>query len=130
MSYHNNKKKYLEDSLKGAAERAKELRNSIELLESRNRELNRTIAMLSDRASARHDQLAVIQLALEWCNAFGVDSDKESRENCVGAYVAGYGIGAEDSRRLEWILKNYSLSCGITRSEIDDKMKELGELRA
>jgi len=129
MSHHNNKKKYLEDSLARASDRAKELRNKIDQLESEKRQLNRAIATLSDRAATRHDQLAVIQLALDWCRAFGLDADKSTKENLVSAYVAGYGLGAEDSRRLDWILKNYSLSCGITRHEIDDKMKELGALR-
>lgn len=32
----------------------------------------------------------------------------------------------KDKARLDWILNNYNLSCGITREEVDDKMSELG----
>ena len=33
----------------------------------------------------------------------------------------------KDKKRLDWILNNYTLSCGITREEVDEKMAELGK---
>mgnify|MGYP001555093163 CR=1 FL=1 len=33
----------------------------------------------------------------------------------------------KDKERLDWILNNYTLSCGITREEVDEKMAELGK---
>ena len=33
----------------------------------------------------------------------------------------------KDRERLDWILNNYTLSCGITREEVDEKMAELGK---
>ena len=30
----------------------------------------------------------------------------------------------KDKERLDWILNNYTLSCGITREEVDEKMAE------
>jgi hypothetical protein len=35
----------------------------------------------------------------------------------------------KDKERLDWILNNYTLSCGITREEVDEKMAKLAELR-
>ena len=32
----------------------------------------------------------------------------------------------KDKHRLDWILNSYTLSCGITREEVDEKMAELG----
>ena len=31
----------------------------------------------------------------------------------------------KDKERLDWILNNYTLSCGITREEVDEKIAEL-----
>ena len=31
----------------------------------------------------------------------------------------------KDKQRLDWILNSYTLSCGITREEVDVKMTEL-----
>ena len=31
----------------------------------------------------------------------------------------------KDNERLDWILNNYTLSCGITREEVDEKIAEL-----
>jgi len=33
----------------------------------------------------------------------------------------------KDKERLDWILNNYTLSCGITREEVDEKIAELGK---
>ena len=33
----------------------------------------------------------------------------------------------KDKERLDWVLNNYTLSCGITREEVDEKMAELGK---
>ena len=33
----------------------------------------------------------------------------------------------KDNERLDWILNNYTLSCGITREEVDEKIAELGK---
>ena len=33
----------------------------------------------------------------------------------------------KDKERLDWILNSYTLSCGITREEVDEKMAELGK---
>ena len=33
----------------------------------------------------------------------------------------------KDNERLDWILSNYTLSCGFTREEVDEKMAELGK---
>ena len=30
----------------------------------------------------------------------------------------------KDKERLDWILNSYTLSCGITREEVDEKMAE------
>ena len=35
----------------------------------------------------------------------------------------------KDKERLDWLLNNYTLSCGITREEVDEKMAKLAELR-
>ena len=35
----------------------------------------------------------------------------------------------KDKERLDWILNNYTLYCGITREEVDEKMAKLAELR-
>ena len=120
---------YTLDNLEECMEEMNHLLKDMELLKAHNRDLKLTVAKLSDRAATRHDQFAVIKLALDWCREFGLDSEKEVKENCVGAYVAGYGLGSEDSLRLDWILRNYSLSCGVNRFEIDDRMKERGDLR-
>ena len=45
------------------------------------------------------------------------------------AYRLGYQDGKralhKDKERLDWILNNYTMSCGITREEVDEKMAEL-----
>ena len=33
----------------------------------------------------------------------------------------------KDKERLDWILNNYTLSCDITREEVDEKIAELGK---
>ena len=33
----------------------------------------------------------------------------------------------KDKERLDWILNNYTLSCCITREEVDEKIAELGK---
>lgn len=58
---------------------------------------------------------------------------KEARGHAKG-YSDGHKAAArgvtellKDRERLDWILNNYTLSCGITREEVDEKMAELGK---
>ena len=57
---------------------------------------------------------------------------KEAQAHAKG-YSDGYKAAEsdmiellKDKHRLDWILNSYTLSCGITREEVDEKMAGLG----
>ena len=55
------------------------------------------------------------------------ESEYKRLEDTIDQLRAENAEIRKDKQRLDWILNNYTLSCGITREEVDEKIAELGK---
>jgi|11_taG_2_1085331.scaffolds.fasta_scaffold166486_1 hypothetical protein len=69
-------------------------------------------------------QFYKLKLAHYACAHF--ESSRPKYEELEGLFLAKLDELLQDKHRLDWILNRYTLSCGITREEVDEKMYELG----
>ena len=53
------------------------------------------------------------------------ESEYKRLEDTIEQIKAENAELRKDNERLDWILNNYTLSCGITREEVDEKIAEL-----